>query len=337
MVKVGTLIPRMYTPGARDPWYKMNEEARLMEDMGFDFTTVGQHSFTPDFPYPTPLTTLAWLAARTTRLRLVTGIVILPLYSPVAIAEQVAELAELSGGRIVLGVGTGYRKYEFDAYGIDMKTRGKRMDEAVQLLQQVFQTGEFDFSGEFYRVPKALLCPKPDVPPPIWIGGTSAAALRRAARWADGVLTENMSTLKVMSAHIARYRALAREAGRQPGSVVLYRNAYLSTSRSDIEENFIPSALKEHLGYRSHGAAENVEDENRFYARAALGEKISLEEMTNGRFIAGNPEQVIQQIKAWEQATGMTHLNLMGIGPQRTDEERRKTLELWGREVIPYI
>jgi probable F420-dependent oxidoreductase len=337
MVKVGTIISRTRDPAARDPWGKVNDDARLMEDMGFDFTTVGQHSFTPDFPFPAPLTTLAWLAGRTTRLNLVSGIVILPLYHPVAIAEQVAEIASLSGGRIVLGVGTGYRKYEFDGFGVDMSTRGSRMDEAVRLLHHVFQTGEFDHQGRHYTVPKLPLAPRPSSPPPIWIGGTSAPALNRAARWADGLLTENMSTRRVMEGYIGRYREIARAAGRTPGSVVLYRNAYLSTSRQDIEDNFIPRALKEHLGYRAHGAAENVEDENGFYARAARGERIGLEEMTDGRFIAGSPDQVIRQIKDWEASIGMTHINLMGVGPEASPEERRATLELWGREVIPYI
>jgi len=337
LVKLGTLISRAFTPGARDPWGKINDDARLLEDVGFDFTTAGQHSFTPDFPHPAPLTTLAWLAARTSRLNLVSGIVILPLYQPVAIAEQVAQIAELSGGRIVLGVGTGYRQYEFDGYGVEMKSRGARMDEAVQLLHHVFETGEFEFDGKYYQVPKLPLAPRPARPPLLWVGGTSEAALRRAARWADGLLTENMSTRRVMTGRIGRYRNLSAEAGRQAGSVVLYRNVYLSTSPTEIEDVFIPRVLKEHLGYRSHGAAENVEDENDFYARAARGERISLAEITDGRVIAGNPEQVIAQIKAWEGSIGMTHINCMGIGPEETPEQRRRTLELWGKEVIPYI
>jgi probable F420-dependent oxidoreductase len=335
MVKLGTTL----SPGrgAPDAWSRMADEARLLEDLGFDFTTMGQHSFTPDFPAPAPLTRMAWLAAHTTRLKLVTGIVILPLYHPAAIAEQAAEIAELSGGRLVLGVGAGYRKYEFDGYGINMKTRGARMDEAVRILRQVFDTGEFGFQGEHFQMPRLPLSPRPASSPPIWIGGTSPAALNRAARWADGLLTENMSTREVMRVYLDRYRGIARDAGRPPGSVVLYRNAYLSTSRRDIEDSFIPAVLKEHLGYRSHGAAENVDDEDAFYARAARGEAIPLEELTDGRMIAGDPEQVIRQIRDWENAIGMTHITLMGVGPAASPEQRRKTLELWGREVIPNI
>jgi len=337
MVKLGTTLAVPRTGDGRADWSRAADEAKLLEDLGFDFTTMGQHSFTPEFPSPAPLTRMAWLAGQTSRLKLVTGVVILPLYSPVAIAEQVAEIAELSGGRLVLGVGVGYRAYEFAGYGVDMKTRGKRMDEAVQLLSQVFRTGQFDFDGTYYQVPKLPLVPRPETPPPIWVGGTSEAALNRAARWADGLLTENMSTLENMSGHLARYRELAASAGRPPGSVVLYRNAYLSTDPRRIADDFTPRVLKEHLAYRGHGAAENVDDEDDFYARAARGEAIGLDELTDGRMIAGNPEQVIAQIKAWERAIGITHVTLMGVGPAARPDERRRTLELWGKEVIPYV
>ncbi|MBV9511078.1 MAG: LLM class flavin-dependent oxidoreductase [Caulobacteraceae bacterium] len=335
MVKLGTSIGGRRAIAATD-WTTIADDAKLLEDLGFDFTTVGQHSFTPEFPSPAPLTRMAWLAGKTERLNLLTGVVILPLYPPASIAEQVAEISVLSGGRIMLGAGVGYRQYEFDGYQIDMKTRGRRMDEAVQLLHQVFQTGEFEFHGKFYPMPKLPLAPRPASPPPIFVGGTSEPALNRAARWGDGLLTENMSTLEVMSGYLGRYRQLTRGAGRQPGSVVLYRNAYLSTSRKEIEEDFIPAVLKEHLGYRSHGAAENVDDEDTFYARAAKGETIGLEEL-DGRMLAGDPEQMIRQIKTWEKAIGMTHINLMGVGPETSPEARRKTLELWGKEVIPYV
>ena len=139
MVKVGTaLVGRANT--LRN-WDDTSDDAKLIEDCGFEFTTFGQHSFTPEFASPAPLTRLAWLAGRTRTLKLMSGIVILPLYPPAAIADQVAEIAELSGGRIMLGVGTGYRQYEFDGFQVPMKERGRRMDEAVQLLHHVFQTG----------------------------------------------------------------------------------------------------------------------------------------------------------------------------------------------------
>lgn len=335
MVKLGTTLGGRSEIGPRN-WEAIADDAKLLEDLGFDFTTVGQHSFTPDFPSPAPLTRMAWLAGKTQRLNLMTGIVILPLYPPASIAEQVAEISVLSGGRIILGVGAGYRQYEFDGYQIDIKTRGKRMDESLALLRHAFQTGQFETQGRYYPMPKLPLVPRPAPPPQIFVGGTSEPALRRAARWGDGLLTENMSTREVMHIYLERYRGLAREAGRQPGSIVLYRNAYLSTSPEQIEEEFIPAVLKEHLAYRSHGAAENVRDEDAFYTRAAKGERIGRDEL-DGRMLAGNPEQMIAQIKAWERAVGMTHINLMGVGPSESPEERRRTLELWSREVIPYI
>lgn len=131
-----------------------------------------------------PLVTLAHLAARTTTIRLGTSVLVLPLRSPFVVAKQVATLDRLSGGRVVLGVGVGWDRTEFAAVGADFATRGARTDEDIALLRHLFAGGG-PFHGRFHRVEQGVFAPVPDRHVPIMVGGTSGAALRRAAELAD--------------------------------------------------------------------------------------------------------------------------------------------------------
>jgi probable F420-dependent oxidoreductase len=131
-----------------------------------------------------PLVTLAHLAARTSTIRLGTSVLVLPLRSPFVVAKQVATLDRLSGGRAVLGVGVGWDRAEFAAVGADYATRGARTDEDIALLRHLFRD-DGPFHGRFHHVEQGVFAPVPAQPVPIMVGGTSAAALRRAATLAD--------------------------------------------------------------------------------------------------------------------------------------------------------
>jgi probable F420-dependent oxidoreductase len=131
-----------------------------------------------------PLVTLAHLAAGTSAIRLGTSVLVLSLRSPFVVAKQVATLDRLSGGRAVLGVGVGWDRAEFAAVGADFATRGARTDEDIALLRHLFRGGG-PFHGRFHHVEQGVFAPVPAGPVPIMVGGTSAAALRRAAALAD--------------------------------------------------------------------------------------------------------------------------------------------------------
>jgi probable F420-dependent oxidoreductase len=134
-----------------------------------------------------PMVLFGYLAALTRRLRLVTGVLILPQRQAALVAKQAAELALLSGGRFTLGVGTGWNWVEYEALGVDYTTRGERFDEQVALLRKLWSTPVVEFDGRHHRVDRAGILP---LPPriPIWFGGFSPPAIRRAARVGDGFL-----------------------------------------------------------------------------------------------------------------------------------------------------
>jgi probable F420-dependent oxidoreductase len=171
---------------------EMVELARRAEEMAYDGVFLPDHLLPPE-PYGPaygglyePLVTLSFIAAVTSRVRLGTSILILPLRDPFLVAKQAATLERLAPGRVVLGVGTGWEQSEFAATGTPFTNRGARMDSAIRLIRHLHTTGAGPFEDEYYGFEAGVFGPRPTAPVPILVGGTSPAALRRAATLGDG-------------------------------------------------------------------------------------------------------------------------------------------------------
>lgn len=180
---------------------------------GYPYSESGYPPQTAESEYPDMWTSTAAMAAVTERLRFVCGVYVLPLRDPVEVAKQASTLSILSRGRFVLGVGVGWMKEEFDVYGVDFATRGRRMDEMIEVLHGLWSGDFFEFHGEFFDFPPILVSPKPSHPIPIYFGGAAPAALRRTARVGDGWIGTGNTPEEVpeVLGELARLRA---EAGR---------------------------------------------------------------------------------------------------------------------------
>lgn len=206
--------------------------ARFAEELGYHGLMGGDHAvyperISPDYPYsdnglppmqpedeyPEQHVLFASLAAVTSRLRFTTGVYVLPARNPHEVARATATLAILSGGRFTLGVGVGWMREEFDIYGVDFRTRGRRTDEMIEVLK-ILWTGEMvEYHGEHFDFPRVRLSPAPPEPPLVYIGGASEPALRRAARMGDGYIGAGTAPEDVPRL-LARLRELRREYGR---------------------------------------------------------------------------------------------------------------------------
>jgi probable F420-dependent oxidoreductase len=155
----------------------------------YPYTDSGRPTFALDSPFPDVWVMIGTLGALTTRIRIRTNVLVLPLRHPVAVAKAVGTAAVATGGRVELGVGVGHLKDEFDVLGADFGTRGRRTDEAIRALRSLLQPGPVSYAGEFWDIPPIYLHPAPQQPVPILIGGESDAALRRAARLGDGYVS----------------------------------------------------------------------------------------------------------------------------------------------------
>ena len=168
-----------------------------------------------DLPLPDPLIWMAYVAAATTRIKLATGIMILPQHNPVLVAKQVATLDHMSGGRVLLGIGVGWLKEEFEALGVPFEERGRRMDEYMQAMRELW--GEKpSFSGQFVRFKDAYCRPRPvNGTVPLIVGGHSEAAAKRAGRLGDGFFPARGAPAELFD--LARKTAAAH--GRDPAKL----------------------------------------------------------------------------------------------------------------------
>ena len=168
-----------------------------------------------------PLITLAYAAAVTSRIRLGVAVVNLPFVSPILLGKQAATLDLLSGGRLDLGLGLGWAEDEFTASGVSSKTRGRRAEEYIVALRALWTEDVVEHQGEFYRIPRSRVEPKPAQRPhpPILFGGTAPAALRRAGRISDGWISSSRTDLNHIGGSVATVRQAALDAGRDPDAL----------------------------------------------------------------------------------------------------------------------
>jgi probable F420-dependent oxidoreductase len=182
-----------------------------------------------------PLLALAYAAARTSRIRLGVAVVNFPFVGPVYLAKQAATLDVLSAGRHDLGLGSGWSPVEFEATGASTERRGARAREYLAVLRTLWADAVSRFDGEFYRVPPSRMLPKPvqRPGPPILLGGTAQAALRRAGRLADGWVSRSGADLSKIGDDIAIVLDAAREAGRDPETIRIVSRGVLRVGASD--------------------------------------------------------------------------------------------------------
>src|SRR5215211_1018406 len=174
-MKFGLLFSFQVPPGSgfrsEDPYRDMLECLPRAEELGYESVFTTSHHVQPDVWCPSPLVAMAAAAAVTERLRIGTGVLLVPLYAPLKLAEDVAVLDNLSNGRFILGVAPGYVSEEFLAHSIPRAERTARMEEALDLMQRAWTQDRFSFEGEFYSVrPETTVTPKPvqKPHPPIW-------------------------------------------------------------------------------------------------------------------------------------------------------------------------
>lgn len=178
----------------------------------YPYSPDGRPPFTPATEHPEPWAAICAMAQVTTRLWFSTAVYLAPLRHPLHVAKSLATASVLSGGRVALGVGVGWVREEFDVLGRDFRTRGAQLDEAIDVMRTVWRGGLVEHRGRFFDFPPLASEPRPVAPIPIWIGGTSQGALRRAARQ-DGWIGSG-DTPESATDVLLRLRALRREAGR---------------------------------------------------------------------------------------------------------------------------
>ena len=302
--------------------------ALLCEHLGYDSVWGNDHMTTQryvqrEFPEPPnfyePLITFSYVAARTTRLRVATGIIVLPMRGIPVLAKQVATLDQLSGGRVILGVGAGAYREEYEALFPDAKNvhRGTIVDEGMRALRLLFTERNATFRGKHVRFEDVQCFPKPAQSPlPMYAGGNHAEVRRRAGEYAEGWMPAVLSPEEIKRGVEEIHRHAAR-VGRDGSRIDIAPQFAVSIGRThdDAIRRFRASQLFKHL--------ESLK-------RSTLREQQGGFEQRN---LIGSPEEISERIRVYADA-GVTTLSGM-LFVANTVPEMQEAIELFGREVIP--
>lgn len=324
MPKFGLVLPIQSREAGLDALlHELAEEVLIAERSGFDAVFITEFHQAHGGALVSPLLVLAWLGARTQRIRLGTLVLATPLHDPVRLAEDALMLDWASRGRLILGLGSAHMPVDFELYGRPRDQRFAMLDEILDVLDACWTDERFEYRGRFFER-SGHVTPPPYSPggPPRWIGAHGPRGLRRAALRAQAWVCDPQRDIDVVATLAERYREAASEFGR-PSEVVLFREAWVGESKAECEAVWAPHALKVHRLYYNVGVYDprfepwvgDVRDRSAF----------TLERLAPGRFLYGSADEVRSGAADWLQQTGANYLAVRMRHP--TGPSHAETLE----------
>jgi probable F420-dependent oxidoreductase len=308
-------------------------EAQLAEQVGFDAILVGEHHQHRDGFLPSPLIVSTAVAARTQKIRIGTGILLLPLYHPVHVAEDAATLDIISRGRLILGVGMGYQAGDFGAFGVPLSQRVSRMEEGIEIIRACWTQDRCSYAGKRFRLDNVAVYPKPvqRPHPPIWVGAMADESIRRAAQYGDAWLTGITQPMPNIRRHTQIYKAYAGEFHR-PARITLMRDAWVADTRQQAMDQYGPEVL---AAYKYYWKSDSLSfQDNRSES------EFTIEKMAPDRIIMGSPDEVVDQLQRWQETMGaemiIFRLRQAHSGGPSHDKSLR-AIRLFGEKVIPQL
>jgi len=320
----------------KELYEEMLEEIDIADQMGFDSAWLSEHHFLADGYCPSLLLTAAAIAARTKNIRIGTGVVLMPLHDPVRIAEDAAVVDLISGGRLILGLGLGYRQEEFDGFGRSLKERKGRMEESIEILQKGWADEPFSLDGKYYKIDNISITPKPvQKPIPIWIGAFTEPAIRRAARIGAPLYVPAIGVIPVVKYLMDLHRTLLEEHGRNPDDVEkpLVREIYIS----DIDADQTWEKIKEYSTYTAKGYATWGSFVDREGNLISDPNDPSIYDIVKEQSIIGTPEECIETIKQYQDELSIDNLICRFKFPGISHEEAMRSMTLFVEKVLPNV
>jgi probable F420-dependent oxidoreductase len=306
---------------------------RLAETLGFDSAWASEHHGAGDGYLPSLLPLLAAFAAVTSRIELGTGVVLAPFHDPLRLAEDAAVVDQLSGGRLLLGLGLGWREEEFRMFGQPVSERAARTAEAVEVLRRAWTGERFSFEGRHHSYDRVQVTPGParEGGIPVYLGGTVEAAVRRAGRLGDGYVRSRSSVASAREALVWAEQG-AREAGKEPAElrIAQLQSAFVSDDGRAWET--VADGARHHLGVYTGWAEGSDTPGKDFWITPPPDEAI------RRLVVAGSPEEVLAGLRPWIDAFGDRrdfHLVVRLHYPGMPYTVAARCLELFAARVLP--
>ena len=331
MVQVGVLlsdVPRSVSPS--DQFRDVLRIVEAAQRNGFTYIAIGQHFLYGELRWLQPVPLLARLAAEVDpNVRLVTQIMIAPLYHPVVLAEEIATLDVVTEGRLIFGAGLGYRPEEFDYLGIPYKERAGRFDESLELMTRLWTEEDVTFHGKYWTLedvhPHIFPVQKPH--PPIWIGAHALAGVRRAGKYGDAYACPPETPMVEAARRYAIVRDGFAARGKEFGPQPLRRNCLVADSREDAMVEYARVAQGRYLTYAAKGLdVMNASDLEHEFAKAV-----------SGHAVVGSPDEVVGELTDYITALPVDPLLVRPQWPTMSADETIATLDRFGRDVVPAI
>lgn len=308
------------------------DQVRLARELGLDSVLAGQHYLTPDFAMFQPLPFLARAAAEAGPMEIGFGILLLALHNPVAVAEQTATLDVLSGGRLIVGVGLGYREEEFAAFGVPRGGRARRLMESLELVRRLWLGESVSHRGETGTLERARLLVRPlrRPQPPVWMAANGDRAVRRAARCADAWMMNPHARLETLERQLALYRA-EREAAGLPAAreLVCMRELCVAEERETALRDLAPHLARKYATYVRWGQDRPMPDDDPL--------DLPYEALKEGRFVLGDVEDVTKALEELVRRLGARHLVFRVQWPGTPHAVAERTLRLLAERVLPEL
>ena len=306
------------------------ERCRAAERFGFDSVWVSEHHFVDDGYMPSLLVLCAAIAQATSRVDIGTAVLLAPLYDPLRLAEDAATVDLLSEGRLILGLGAGWRPEEFDVLGVPLSERAARVRETVAILRGAWGPGAFSHAGAVYRYDNVNVTPKPARPIPIWLGGFAPAAIRRAGRIADGFLGSSTGTSGIEAFAAAKELALSARADGEDGFAFALHVPVYASDDGDPWEQVKHSYHYLRWKYPDMGGARGK-------AQAVSPPPLTadIEAQLRPTIVCGSVDEVASQIRAFRDALGDDiHFICRSDFPGMPQDQQLELIEVLGTDVF---
>jgi alkanesulfonate monooxygenase SsuD/methylene tetrahydromethanopterin reductase-like flavin-dependent oxidoreductase (luciferase family) len=308
------------------------ELVRCADRLGFDGIVKGSHYSAHPFESVQQIPFLSYCAAIAPRLRIICGLVLLPLHKPLDIAEQLATLDLLSGGKLVFGAGIGYRDVEFKAFGIPRGQLGTRFEECLTAVRRLWTEDFVTMKGSGFELDNATCSIKPlqKPTPPIWIGANADVAIRRAARLGDCWYINPHSTLTTLARQMDVYKRALDECGKPfPTELPMRREVFVARTRDEAIRRAQPFLEVKYRTYREWGQDKVMPAGDDF--------DHGFTELVEDRFLIGSPAEVAERLIDLQRRFGVNHLVASVHWPGMPNSLAMEQMQILSEEVMPAV
>lgn len=334
MIKFGIMAMPQH-PTSDSPVKRLRETVeltRVARDAGLDSISAGHHYLSPPYQNIQNVPLLARLAADSGDMQVILSVLLLPLFSPVQVAEDVASLDVITEGRLVFGIGVGYRDIEYEAFNVERRHRVPRFMESLDLVRRLWTEDQVTHDGAHFSLKEATCTIRPvQVPhPPIWIAANQDSVVKRAGRLGYAWFVNPHATLETLARQMDLYREGLAEGGKDmPEDMPLMKEMHVARTHDEAVDVAQPYLQGKYSAYADWGQHKALPGQDDF--RAAF------EFLARDRFIVGDVDEVIQQIEDHHHRLGANHFIFRIWWPGMEIHHAYRVVETMGEHIVPYF